>query len=308
MMSLVGKMSDSTFPKSIAVLGPESLVGSRFCDMAENNFRLIKTDKNKLDILNGPALSAFFSKNHFDYIILFAAFTDVDLAEKEKGNKEKLCWKLNVEAPQNIAKLSKEHNRKLIFISTDFVFDGQAGPYNESDKPGGNPEKISWYGQTKLEAEKILSGILDDLITVRISFPYRANFPQKLDFARNILAKYLEGTLYPLYSDQKITPTFVDDLFPALDIVLKSKETGIFHVASSSVTTPYDFAKLLLEKFENKPVKITEGSLKETMKKESIAPRPVSGGLVSRRISSLGFQPTDWKDGIGKLLSQNTQN
>lgn len=297
-------MSVPIFPNTIAVVGAESLVGSRFCELAKNSFRLIKTEKDNLNILNTQALSKFFANNQFDYLILFAAFTDVDAAEKERGQKEKLCWKLNVECALNIGKLSKKYARKLIFISTDFVFDGQAGPYSETDKTGGNLEKISWYGITKLEAEKGLSEILEDLISIRISYPYRTNFPSKLDFARSILEKYRKGNLYPLYSDQKFTPTFVDDLYSAVESIIKSGKTEIFHVASPKVTTPYDFAKLLLEKFEGKSVEIKEGSIRENMQKTTFVPRPVFGGLASSRISSLGFTPTNWQEGIEKLVSQ----
>lgn len=297
-------MSVPIFPNTIAVVGAESLVGSRFCELAKDSFRLIKTEKDDLNILNTQALSNFFANNQFDYLILFAAFTDVEAAEKERGQKEKLCWKLNVDGALNIGQLSKEYARKLIFISTDFVFDGQAGPYGETDKTGGNLEKISWYGITKLAAEKGLSEILENLITIRISYPYRANFPTKLDFARNILEKYQGGNLFPLYSDQKFTPTFVDDLHSAVELIVKSKETGVFHVASPKLTTPYDFAKRLLEKFAGKPVEIKEGSIKENVQKTSLVPRPVFGGLISSRMSSLGFTPTNWQDGIEKLISQ----
>lgn len=282
------------------------MVSSRFCDLSKENLNLIKADLNgeiPLDITIVESVENFFKNHNFKYIILFSAFTDVDNAEKQRGKKDQLCWQINVKGSLNIIKLCKKFSKKLIFISTDFVFDGKNGPYSEDEKSYGESSKISWYGLSKIEAEKNCQNNLKDYLIVRISYPYRANFPAKLDFARSILEKAQTNSLYPMFSDQIITPTFVDDLSEAIEILIKKNQIGIFNIASPTTTTPYDFAVNLLKTFKTKS-KVEKGSLINYLKNHESTPRPINGGLKTKKIENLGFTPTNWQLGIQKMYEQ----
>lgn len=291
---------------TLAVIGSKSMVGSRFCELAKNSFNLIKADLNgpiKIDITDPKSISDFFKNHKFDYLILFSAFTDVDGAEKQRNDKSAICWKINVDGVKNIAEHCKNTGRGIIFISTDFVFDGKNGPYNENDQVGNNPNAVSWYGITKIEGEKIISK-LNKYIILRISYPYRGRFKEKDDHLKRIIRQYQQKNLYPMFADQQITPTFIDDLAPGINLLLENKQNGIFHIASNTPTTPFKTAQKLLEKFFGQKDKIEKGSLKEFMSSKNKTPRPVVGGLKTNKIRSLGFNPTDWDKGIDKVYDQ----
>lgn len=296
---------ESNSPKKIAIIGASSMVGSRFCEMAEGKFKLIKTDLNgsiPLDITDKKNVDDFFQTKNFNYAVLFSAFTDVDAAEVQRGDKGGSCWRINVDGTGNIAEAAVKFKKKLIILSTDFVFDGTAGPYSEEDPIGPNLNKVSWYGLTKIESEKKVKSIKDGII-LRISYPYRADFQQKEDFARAILRKSKEGSLHPMFNDQVFTPTFTDDIFPSIKLVIEKKQSGIFHVASPIITTPFEFARELIKTSGLNPQMVIEGNLVEFMKKENSAPKPLKGGLRVEKITNLGFKPTDFKTGIKKLFT-----
>ena len=302
-MILTSKNNNPT----VAVIGSTSMVGSRFCELATANLKLIKADLHgniEIDITNKESTDKFFKNHRFEWIILFSAFTDVDQAEKQRDDKNGACWQINVQGTANVASACLAYQRNLIFTSTDFVFDGTKGPYTEDDKPGPNLSKVSWYGISKIEAEKIASR-LREFIILRISFPYRANFLNKNDFAKNILRKYRLGNLYPMFSDQKLTPTFIDDLAPAITLLIKKNQRGIFHLVSPEVTTPYEFAKNLISTFGGNPNEIKKGSIIKLLNGKNSTPRPVAGGLKVTKIIKAGFMPTNWKDGIAKIFSQS---
>jgi len=284
------------------------MVGSRFCELAKQDFDLFRADisgEHIIDITQKDSVNKFFHDNNFEWIILFSAFTDVDAAEKQKNDQSGLCWQINVKGVKNIVDACRSNNRKLIFISTDFVFDGESGPYREDDPIGPNLSKVSWYGITKIEGEKIVQG-LSEFIILRISYPYRANFPQKEDFAKSILRKYKEGSLYPMFTDQIITPTFIDDLAPAVSMLIRKDLKGVFHLCSPGPTNPYDFAKYLILTFTGKNPDIDKAKLAELLKEENVTPRPIKGGMIVEKIAKIGFTPTDWKQGIKTIYEQSS--
>lgn len=297
---------ESDTAQSLGIIGSSSMVGSRFCQ--QTSFRLIKADLNgevSVDLTKPDSLQTFFRNYKFGSAVVFSAMTDVDTTEKERGNKDGIAWRVNVDGLVEVAKLCKKFSRGLIFISTDFVFDGQKGPYNEDDPRGGDLNKVSWYGITKIEAEEHIEKIVSDYLILRIAYPYRSKFEPKADFAKDILVKFETNSLYPMFFDQNITPTFIDDISPALELLIKKKQKGIFHIASPASTTPYDFAKYLLEVFKKDSDGLKKGSIIQFLKKNSATPRPIKGGLTVTKIKNLGFSPTDWQKGIRNIYEDS---
>lgn len=294
----------------MAVVGAASMVGSRFCETIKD-FDLVKSDltgKISVDITNKNSIEDFFKNHQFDWVILFSAFTDVDAAEKQRNDKTGLCWKINVDGTKNVAQACKNYGRKLIFISTDFVFDGTRGAYTEDDPPGPNFDKISWYGITKAEAEKVIKNTLSDYIILRIAYPYRSKFEGKDDLVKRVWRLYKEGELYPMFTDQIITPTFIDDIAPAVSLLISKGVKGTVNLASPKPVSQYDFAKELIATFGGNPNDIKKGSIIEFLKQKGKTPRSKNSNLNVEKIKELGFNPTDWKEGIKTIYQESKGN
>ena len=295
---------------SILVLGSSGLVGSRFTDLYHSQNPFFTPDSKELDISDKNQVETFFKENKdsFETVLNFAAYTDVDGAEKERGNEKGLVWMLNVDGPRYLAEMCQKYGKYFIQISTDFVFPGTEdypGPYSEDAKTPQGPEKLSWYGWTKLMGEKKAQEAARTCAIVRISYPFRANYTQKLDFARNILTLFDEGKLYPMFSDQKMTPTWVDEACKVLYLLLEEKKTGIFHVATQGVTTPYEFASYLLGKARGVKGIVKEGSIAEFLKAPGRTPKPRLGGLESIKTQKiLDTKFLTWKEAIDELVKQ----
>lgn len=282
------------------------MVGSRFCEL-QNSFSLTQADLNgqiALDITNKESILNFFSSYDFDIVVLFSAFTGVDAAERQRNDKTGLAWKINVDGLKSTVDACQKYHKKLVFISTDFVFDGVNGPYSESAPRAMNADRVSWYGITKIKGEEEIEKTLQDYLIVRISYPYRSEFKGKNDFARSILEKYDIGKLHPMFTDQLFTPTFADDVAPALKLLIDGNHNGIYHIASPKTTSPYEFARYLLLKFQKGSDSLKSSSLVEFLKKTGSTPRPVKGGLKTEKIEELGYLPTSWQRGIDNMYIQ----
>ena len=289
----------------IGVIGADSMVGSRFCELSQRSLvKAVLNSEISVDITDSESVTKFFEENEFESVILFSAYTDVDGAEKQRNDRNSSCWKINVQGPANIVEACSNFKRKLIFISSDFVFDGTSGPYDEGDSVGSNLNKVSWYGITKIEAEKIVQE-LNNSIIIRISYPYRGIFHKKDDIAKRILRLYRQRQLYPMFYDQYITPTFIDDLAPAVEMLVNKNQSGIFHIASPTITTQYDFARKLLETFGQDSEKLERESAIKFLKENNHTPRPIRGGLKAEKIKKLGFTPTDWLTGLKIIFNQS---
>ncbi len=149
---------------SVLITGSNGLLGQKLIDLLLNdpNVELIATAKGEnryplknndlrfysMDITSGKDINAVFREVKPDYVINTAAMTNVDQCE---GDHEG-CWQLNVQAVKNLIDACEEHRSFLLHLSTDFIFDGENGPYTEDDKP----HPVSFYGESKLAAEKLL--------------------------------------------------------------------------------------------------------------------------------------------------------
>ena len=320
--------------EKILVIGPGSLTGSRFVELGEKSFKLYGAggamDSNaqnlvdfwEMDITSEKNVKVVINAYPGKYVINFAGATLVDEIEKtkpsdptdEKQLNQNIAYQVNVLGTKFLANACKKSGKFPIFISTGFVFDGKNGPYSEDDELASSPEDVSWYGWTKVLAEQevVNSGVR--CTTIRISYPYRSEYPGKNDFARSMLKvydDYKSGTrdsIYPYFSDQTLTPTFIDDIPEVVNILLRKEVDGIFHLTSPEVTTPYEFCLELLKVARN--VEDTEGIIKKgsiekfQLDNSDIAKRPVHGGEKSDKIIGLGFTPTSWKEGIEKVYGK----
>lgn len=318
----------------ILVIAPESLTGSRFVELLAGKFELfgagfwseINSTLNlagydDLDITNLGQVERVLDKVAGQVVINFAGATDVGAIEKTRPSDvsnqneldRNLAYRINVLGTRNILQAAQKTGKLPIFISTDFVFDGHNGPYSEDDELAKSAEEISWYGWTKLLAEKEVRASTVKSLTLRISYPYRREFNGKGDFARNFLKLYdkfkngQSDSIHPIFTDQMFTPTFIDDIPGAVEFLLQKQEKGFFNLAATERTNFYDFFGELLKVargVEEVEQIIPKGSIHKYFQENPDKPKwPIDGGLRSDKIIGLGLEPTGWRKGIAKAFS-----
>ncbi len=302
----------------VYVTGSAGLVASRFVELFSDKFTLLTPEIKEADITNKENLFEYFKNESFDAIVNFAAFTDVSLAEAQRGDKNGMCWKVNVDGVTNLIDLAIQKKADFIQISTDYVFPGSKdypGPYKETDAPLSDSNKLTWYGFTKAEAERVIKKDLGDgAAIVRINYPVRAKFEKKLDFLRKPLKLFDEGKLYPLFSDQQISISFIDEVAFALNIILERKLKGIYHVSGSDTSSPYELVSYLLETARGQKAIVQSSSIWDFIERQKeINPAnpfievryPIYGGLsVVKTEESLGIKFSTCKEIIDKLVKQ----
>lgn len=222
----------------ILITGSTGLIGTRITALLGDKRTFIPLLQSEIDITDKSSVERRLSNVDFDLLLHLAAYTNVDGAEKDK----ELCRKINVEGTRNLFEACERKNGKMIHISTDFVFDGKTPPYIETSIP--NP--ISHYGLTKYEAEQIVK---DNAMIVRLSYPYRKEFPDKRDFVRTV--KYLleQGKPLQMVTDSLITPTFIDDIVHGLDYLFTHYLPEVFHLVGADSMSPYEAGKMVSKAF-----------------------------------------------------------
>jgi dTDP-4-dehydrorhamnose reductase len=222
----------------ILITGSTGLIGTRITALLGDKHSFIPLLQSEIDITDKSSVERRLSNVDFDLLLHLAAYTNVDGAEKDK----ELCRKINGEGTRNLFEACEGKNGKMIHISTDFVFDGKTPPYIETSIP--NP--ISHYGLTKYEAEQIVK---DNAMIVRLSYPYRKEFPDKRDFVRTV--KYLleQGKPLQMVTDSLITPTFIDDIVQGLDYLITHYSPEVFHLVGADSVSPYDAGKMVAKAF-----------------------------------------------------------
>jgi dTDP-4-dehydrorhamnose reductase len=248
-----------------------------------------------LDITNKDEVLKIVAGFLPDAIINTAAMTNVDTCELNK----KQCWDLNVTAVQYLIEAAEKFNSHLIQLSTDFVFDGKNGPYQETDQP--NP--LSYYGESKYEAEKLLAaskiqwsiartiivyGIVDDLSRSNIVL-----------WAKEALEK---GDPLTIVEDQFRTPTLAEDLALGCYLIAQKRAEGIYHLsgkdAMSIIELVYKVADFYgLDKSTVTPIK--SALLNQPAKRP-----PKTGFILDKAINDLGYNPVSFEEGLAELTKQ----
>lgn len=304
---------------ALLVFGGDSLVGSDFCHATDHELTAVGrhdprdtglpfTAFCEADLADARRIEEVIRTSPAEIMLNFAAYTDVDRAERERPGSEGLArgtaFEINARAPETLARAARDSGKYLLSISTDFVFDGRNGPYGENELPAPLSRDVSWYGWTKGEGERRIRASGARAAIVRIAYPYRASFPRKLDFARKIVDASRRHLPVAYFADQTITPTWIPDLRVALEFLIRERPTGTFHVASPEVTTPFDFARELLSELSSSGESVTKGSMEEFLRREGTTPRPRHGGLTCRRILTEGVPLTSWHQGIRRFVSE----
>ena len=229
--------------QTILVTGANGQLGCELKVIARQfiQYHFFFVTKEELDIDDPDALAKYFATNEITYCINCAAYTAVDKAETEREK----AFLINAEAAGNLAGICKQHNTKLIHISTDYVFDGTADqPYKETDTT--NP--VSVYGASKLKGEELILQNDPSAIIIRTSWLY-SSFGN--NFVKTMLRLMKERDIINVVNDQFGCPTYAADLAGAiLQIIVSGKSSGtkgIYHYANAGITNWYEFAVAIKE-------------------------------------------------------------
>lgn len=279
--------------KTILVTGANGQLGSEIKYLSQfHNFSFLFTDIDELDITRIDDIRAFFSSHKIDYVVNCAAYTAVDKAEEEK----ELADLVNHAAARNLAIISKEFKKKLIHISTDFVFDGNLSiPYTENDKT--NPGSV--YGTTKLAGEKAVLKYGREIIIIRTSWLYSS---YGNNFVKTMIRLSKERDSLGIVSDQIGTPTYARDLAETILHIINSGnfQSGIYHYSNEGAASWYDFAKAIVEmagiKCNIYPI--------ETVQYPTPTKRPSYSVLNKAKIKSVyKINIPDWKNSLEKCMN-----
>lgn len=284
----------------ILIIGETSFVASKTIAELKN---LIVPSLDELDITNITSIRDFTSKNDFDAVVNFAAFTNVKAVTMDHSG---LAWKLNVEAAGNVAKVCKETGKFLIHISTDSVFPvikSIKGPHIETEEiDDSNPNNFSAYGYTKLMGEKEVINSQTESAILRIAYPFGNAAYQEKDYLMKLITSIKAN--YPLFADQQFTPTYLRTLPSVIEKISQERKSGIFHCVCRGLTTPYDIGVYVNEKL-NLGLTVKKGSLAEYEKVRGPQPYAMFGGLSTEITEDkLGLKNLTWEEAIGDFLPE----
>ena len=300
--------------RQIIATGISGLVGSRLVELLRERYTFISfsldagVDITKFNLLK----KKFYQFPQAKIVLHLAAFTDVNAAWEDNDDKNSSAYKVNVLGSKNIARLCQEQGKYLIYISTDFVFDGRNPPpggYTEESKP--NP--IEWYGKTKYLAEKEIRKSTSNYVILRITFPYKAKpAPKelepnpKLDLVRKIAVKLKHKEELKMFSDQTITPTFIDDIARTIERCIELRPKNIFHCVGSTSLSPYALAIKVATAFDLDKTLIKKASLKDYLKQNpQTRPRQKNLTLANKKLEKkLGIKMVDIDRGLEKCRKQ----
>lgn len=250
----------------------------------------LPTDLKELDITDATAVATMIGSYQPDVVIHGAAWTQVDAAEE----KVDLAYRVNAIGTQNIAMACREVNAAMVYISTDYVFDGKLGrAYTEFDAP--NP--LSVYGKSKYAGEMLARQATDRLFTLRTAWLY-GDGP---NFVRTMLKLGQEREELQVVDDQYGCPTSTVDLAEAVLRIIGTKRYGTYHAVNSGVVTWYEFAKKIFELAGNTKVKVTPVTTEQFVRP---APRPAYSPLDTRLLRlALGWSPKPWDEALAEYLN-----
>jgi dTDP-4-dehydrorhamnose reductase len=227
-------------------------------------------------------------------IINTAAYTNVDGAEIDRQK----AWQVNVTGVENLVAICRLIDAHLMHFSTDYIFDGNNGPYIETDTP--NP--LGYYGKTKMAGENACIGGNIDYTVIRTNVLYGATTALKQDFVVWTLKKLADGKRFSVVNDQFSNPTFIDDLGYMVEKIIRSRIKGVFHAGGADWISRYNFARMIAKVFREDTNLIMPISTSELFQP---ALRPMKGGLVTFKAeTTLGMKFSGIESGLLAMRRQ----
>lgn len=229
----------------------------------------------QLDITDQARVNRTFGEVRPDVVIHTAAMTDVDGCERQRDE----ALAVNVAGTEHVARACEAIGARLVHLSTEYVFDGQAGPYSEDDPT--NP--LGWYAQTKLESEQRVAALSSNWCVGRTTVLYGQARHVRPNFVTWLIGRLEDGQSATIVTDQIGSPTLADNLAEMVLAMADSERQGVYNAVGDTVISRYDFARLAARVFE-----LDESLLKPitTDQLAQAAPRPLQAGLRMERFKA----------------------
>lgn len=300
----------------VLITGANGLLGQHLVKLLlEKNYQVFATGKGaarfsisqdqqqykqhsyyEMDITDAQSVARVFAITQPEVVVHAAAMTQVDDCELNPGQ----CERTNVQGTAHVLTEAEIYSRHFIYISTDFVFDGEKGNYSEDD----DLKPVSYYGFTKMQAEALVQTGDMPWSIVRTCLVYgnvlqgtRSNI---ISWVRDSLQ---QGKRIRVVSDQYRTPTYVEDLAKGISLIIDRKAEGIFHISGKDLLTPYDMAVKtaeLLQLDQSLIEKVDASSFTQPGKRP-----PRTGFNIEKARRELGYEPLSFNKGLGRMLNLN---
>lgn len=300
----------------VLITGANGLLGQHLVKLLlEKNYQVFATGKGaarfsisqdqqqyqqhsyyEMDITDAQSVARVFAITQPEVVVHAAAMTQVDDCELDPGQ----CERTNVQGTAHVLTEAEIYSRHFIYISTDFVFDGEKGNYSEDD----DLKPVSYYGFTKMQAEALVQTGDMPWSIVRTCLVYgnvlqgtRSNI---ISWVRDSLQ---QGKRIRVVSDQYRTPTYVEDLAKGISLIIDRKAEGVFHISGKDLLTPYDMAVKtaeLLQLDQSLIEKVDASSFTQPGKRP-----PRTGFNIEKARRELGYEPLSFNKGLGRMLNLN---
>lgn len=292
----------------ILITGANGLLGQHLTKLLiDKNYQVVATSRGEsrlpfqpsdnytyhsMDIANAFDTYAVMNREKPDVVVHAAAMTQVDDCELQPEQ----CERINVQGTAQILTDAETFSSHFIYISTDFVFDGEQGNYKEED----DTLPISLYGFSKLQAESMVQTSDIPFAIVRTCLVYG----NLLKGTRSNIVSWVkdsleQGKTIQVVSDHVRTPTYVEDLAKGIALIIEKKATGIYHISGKDWLTPYDIALKTAAKYNldaGKIVKVDAATFKQPGR------RPMKTGFVIEKArKDLGFEPMSFEEGLSLM-------
>lgn len=274
----------------VLVTGVKGQLGYDVClELNRRNIENKGVDREDFDITDRDAVRGYILNYHPDVIVHCSAYTAVDRAEDE----EETCYKVNVEGVKYIAETAKELDAKLVYISTDYVFDGSGDDFfNIDDKTG----PLNVYGKTKLGGEEEVKKLLDKYFIIRISWVFGLNGN---NFIKTMMKLGESRAELNIVADQVGSPTYTYDLAPLICDMIETEKYGVYHATNEGECSWAEFAEYIFS-VTGQNVLVHYITTEEYPVK---ATRPKNSRLSKISLDEAGFKRLpDWKDAVKRYI------
>lgn len=276
----------------VLVTGAKGQLGTDLMnELAKRGIEGIGVDVEEMDITDAEACRRVIKASGADAVIHCAAYTAVDAAE----DNVELCRRINGEGTRNVAQACKEADVKLMYISTDYVFDGQG---TRPWEPDDERHPLNVYGQTKYEGELAVEELSDKYFIVRIAWVFGV---AGKNFIKTMLRLGKERGAVSVVDDQVGSPTYTYDLARLLVDMIQTDKYGRYHATNEGLCSWYEFAKEIFRQ-AGMDVPVTPVSSSEFPAK---ATRPSNSRMSKEKLSDNGFERLPaWQDALGRFLRE----
>lgn len=277
----------------VLVTGAKGQLGTDLMnELEKRGIESIGVDVQEMDITDREACMRVISESKADAVIHCAAYTAVDAAEDNVD----LCRKINGEGTRNVALACQATGAKLMYISTDYVFDGQG---TRPWEPDDNRSPLNVYGQTKYEGELAVEELVEKFFTVRIAWVFGV---AGKNFIKTMLRLGKERGAVSVVDDQVGSPTYTYDLARLLVDMIQTDRYGRYHATNEGFCSWYEFACEIFRQAGMNEVKVTPVSSDQFPVK---AVRPANSRMSKAKLEENGFEPLPtWQDALGRFLKE----